>query len=148
MSKAARAVEATLVLMRIYNAPIERVWKAWTEQSELSRWYVAGDDHIVHFCEADVRVGGTYRIGFAPPDKTPVVETGCYLEVLPFKRLVFEEVVTVEGKQMHPSKCEIDFVDLGGGGTKLVLTVRGEQVWRSGEGWVPCLESLARHLGE
>jgi len=148
MTTGGSSIEVTLVLKRVYNAPVERVWSAWTSQAELSRWYVAGDDHIVHFCEADVRVGGRYRIGFAPPDKAPVIETGRYLEIIPLKRLVFEETVTVDGKRMHPSKCEIDFVDLGHGRTQLVLTARGDEVWRSGEGWMPCLESLARYLGE
>ena len=42
-------VESTLVLRRIYDAPIARVWQAWTDPKELARWYVAGADHVVGF---------------------------------------------------------------------------------------------------
>jgi uncharacterized protein YndB with AHSA1/START domain len=141
------AIEITLVLKRTYNAPVERVWRAWTDRAELSRWYVAGDDHVVHFCEADVRAGGTYRVGFAPPGQPPFIETGRYLEVVPFKRLVFEETVGRGEQVFHTNLTEIEFIDLGRR-TQLVLKTTGPDAWRSGEGWTPCLESLARHLGE
>ena len=62
--RATHKVETTLILRRTYDKPVERVWRAWAE--ELGQWYVAGDDHIVHFAQADFRVGGTYRVGFGP----------------------------------------------------------------------------------
>lgn len=139
-------IECTLVLKRIYDAPVERVWKAWTDPAELANWYVAGTDHVVHFCEADVRVGGTYRVGFGPPGKTPYVETGRYMEIVPMKRLVFEESVAFEGKRIHVTLTTVEFRDLGGR-TELVLSCSGDEAWRTGEGWTPCLESLAAFLG-
>jgi uncharacterized protein YndB with AHSA1/START domain len=147
MSGGKNKIGCTLILRRIYDAPVARLWRAWTDPAELARWYVAGDDHIVHFCEADVRVGGTYRIGFAPPGKTPYIETGRYIEIVPNKRLVFEEQVSFEGKRLGGTMNEIEFRDLGGR-TEIVLSSSGEEAWRSGEGWTPCLESLARYLGE
>jgi uncharacterized protein YndB with AHSA1/START domain len=139
-------IECTLILKRIYNAPIARVWRAWTDPAQLGRWYVAGSDHIVHFCEADVRVGGTYRVGFGRPGTTPYVETGRYTEILPTTRLAFEETVTFEGKVLGGSENIIEFRDLGDGRTQLVLSCTGEDSWRSGEGWTPCLRSLAAYL--
>ncbi|HLY79594.1 MAG TPA: SRPBCC family protein, partial [Caulobacteraceae bacterium] len=135
-----------LTLTRIYEAPIEAIWRAWTDATELAKWYLAGPDHVIHFAEADVRIGGTYRIGFGPPGKTPYVETGCYTEVSPMRRLAFEAGVTVgEGGPTAIVELNvIEFTDLGGGRTKVVLTDNGPDAWRSGEGWIPCLESLAR----
>jgi hypothetical protein len=40
----------------------------------------------------------------------------------------------------------VELTDLGDGRTELVLTDTGRDAWKSGEGWLPCLESLARHL--
>lgn len=40
----------------------------------------------------------------------------------------------------------VEFVDLGDGRTEIVLTDTGPDSWRSGEGWIPCLASLARYL--
>lgn len=138
-------IECTLIL---YERPIERVWRAWADASEFAKWYVAGGDHVVHFCEADVRVRGSYRVGFGPLDNAPYVETGRSLEVVPPRRLVFDEVVSLNDKQLGPGAHNVvELRDLGDGRTELVLTCSGENVWRSGEGWTPCFESLARHLG-
>ncbi|HWA92277.1 MAG TPA: SRPBCC domain-containing protein [Rhizomicrobium sp.] len=138
-------VRSRLILSRIYDVPVERVWRAWTEPAELAQWYVAGSDHVVHFCEADVRPGGTYRIGFAPPGKTPYIETGTYGEVVPLKRLAFEETVSYMGKALHTCATLVEMRDLGGR-TELVITASGTDSWRTGEGWTPAMESLARHL--
>jgi len=140
-------VESTLLLKRLYDAQVERVWRAWTDPAELGLWYVAGSDHVVHFCEADVRVGGTYRVGFAPPGKTPYIETGRYSEIVPLKRLVFDEMVSYEGKTLHTSVTSVDFADFGGR-CELSITSIGFESWRTGEGWTPAMESLAKHLGE
>jgi uncharacterized protein YndB with AHSA1/START domain len=141
-------IECTLILRRIYRRPIERLWRAWTDPAELGKWYVAGADHIVHFAEADVRVGGTYRVGFGPPGTTPYVEMGHYTEVVPMRRLAFAEIVSLDGKALGGSENRIELRDLGDGRTELILTCTGKEAWRSGEGWTPCLEGLARYLGD
>lgn len=142
----ASAIESSLTLKRVFDVPVERLWRAWTDPKELGQWYVAGDDHIVHFCEADVRVGGKYRVGFGPRGKSPIIETGDYIEVVPTSRLCFNESVAIDGQQLHNNLTVVDFLDLGGGKSQLILTSIGHESWRTGEGWTPCLESLARHL--
>lgn len=143
----AHKVECTLILRRTYNKPVERVWRAWSDAKELGQWYVAGDDHIVHFAECDFRVGGTYRVGFGKPDTKPYVETGTYHEIVPNKKIVFQEGVALEGEQLFTQLTTVEFRDLGGR-TEIVITCTGVDTWRTGEGWTPCLESLARYLGD
>lgn len=46
---------------RTYDAPIERVWQAWTEPDSLRQWW-APKDATVEECEVDLRVGGDLRI--------------------------------------------------------------------------------------
>jgi uncharacterized protein YndB with AHSA1/START domain len=141
--------EVTLILRRIYNAPVARIWRAWTTAEELGRWYLAGEDHVIHFAEVDLRVGGGYRIGFGPRGKTPYVETGTYVEITPMTRLAFDAGVTLgEGGALALAleRMVVELTDLGDGRTELVLTDTGRDAWKSGEGWLPCLESLARHL--
>lgn len=142
----ASAIECSLTLKRIFDVPVARLWRAWTDPAELGRWYVAGPDHIVHFCEADVRVGGKYRVGFGPPGTKPYVETGTYTEVVPTTRLCFEESVSIEGKALHTNLTVIDFHELGAKRSQLILMSIGDESWRTGEGWTPCLESLAAFL--
>lgn len=142
----AHTIESALTLKRVYDVPVARLWRAWTDPKELGQWYVAGEDHIVHYCEADVRAGGTYRVGFGPPGTDPIAESGRYAEVVPMTRLSFEETVVVNGKQVHSNLTVIDFRELGANQSQLILTSIGKDSWRTGEGWTPCLESLARHL--
>jgi uncharacterized protein YndB with AHSA1/START domain len=143
-------IECTLILKRVYDAPVERLWRAWTTE-ELGRWYMAGDDHVIHFAEIDLRVGGGYRVGFGPPGKTPYVETGTYIEITPMTRLVFDAGVTLgEGgtEALAVERMVVEFIDVGGGRTQLILTDTGPDSWKSGEGWLPCLESLARFVAK
>jgi uncharacterized protein YndB with AHSA1/START domain len=140
-------IECILVLKRIYDAPLERIWRAWTEAEALGKWYMADDDHVIHFAEADVRVGGTYRVAFGRPGATPYIETGRYSEVTPMTRLAWIAEVALEGADTdYGELIELDLIDLGDGRTQLVLVSKGEQAWRSGAGWFPCLSSLARYL--
>jgi uncharacterized protein YndB with AHSA1/START domain len=138
-------VDSTLVLKRVFDAPVELVWRAWTTPKEMANWWVGGWDHVVHFAEADVRVGGTYRVGFAPPGQTPWIESGTYREVVPLKRLAYQEIVSLEGEQIHTNATTIEFRDLGGR-TEVTVTTSGFESWRNAEGWVPALEKLAAHL--
>ena len=49
------------------EAPIERVFRAFTDASELKRWFGPGD-MVVNSAEMDARVGGAYRIEMHSPD--------------------------------------------------------------------------------
>jgi len=147
MEKRSR-MECVLVFRRIYDAPIERLWRAWTDPAELGRWYLAGDDHVIHFAEVDLRVGGRFRVSFGQPGKTPYIETNRYTEIVRPTRLAWEGELTVDGRQVPGGAASVvELIDLGGGRTELVLTNTGdEDLWRHREGWIPCLNSLDRLL--
>ena len=42
------------------NAPIEKVWKAWTTPSDITQWNNASDDWHTPRAENDLRVGGSF----------------------------------------------------------------------------------------
>jgi len=138
-------VDSTLILKRVFEAPIALVWRAWTTPKEMAHWWVGGWEHVVHFAEADVRVGGTYRVGFAPPGQKPWVESGTYSEVIPMQRLAYQETVKLDDDLVHSNATRIDFRDLGGR-TEVTVTTSGFESWRNAEGWVPALEKLAAFL--
>lgn len=46
---------------RIYNAPVEKVWQAWTDPEMLKQWWGPNDVSIPE-CEVDLRVGGKFYI--------------------------------------------------------------------------------------
>ena len=42
------------------NAPVEKVWKYWTEPKHITKWNNASDDWHTPFAENDLRVGGKF----------------------------------------------------------------------------------------
>ena len=73
-----------LTLTRILDAPRELVFRVWTDETHLARWWgPSGFTNPV--CEIDVRVGGAWRIVMRAPDGTEYPCQGVYLEIIPNK---------------------------------------------------------------
>jgi uncharacterized protein YndB with AHSA1/START domain len=50
-----------LEIERIYNVPVNKVWKAWTEPEQIKSWW--GPDNVsIPECKVDLRVGGRIYI--------------------------------------------------------------------------------------
>ena len=48
-------------IVRTYDAPLERVWRAWTDPKELVQWW--GPDNVtIPECTVDLKVGGAFYI--------------------------------------------------------------------------------------
>ncbi|MDQ2744900.1 MAG: SRPBCC domain-containing protein [Chloroflexota bacterium] len=77
-----------LSIVRSFDAPRERVWRAWTEPAELIHWWWPERFQTVH--EVDLREGGRYRFHSADlPDFGVLAFRGRFLEVNPPERLVY-----------------------------------------------------------
>jgi uncharacterized protein YndB with AHSA1/START domain len=77
-----------LVLRRIFGAPREKVWRAWTECELLAQWW--GPRRFTNpVCEVDARPGGAVRIEMQGPDGARYPMKGVFHEVSTPKRLVF-----------------------------------------------------------
>jgi uncharacterized protein YndB with AHSA1/START domain len=54
-------MEKEVTIERVYDAPSERVWKAWTDPTELKEWW--GPDNVsAPEVEVDLKVGGRFYI--------------------------------------------------------------------------------------
>jgi len=91
LTTAERKSERELVVKRTFNAPARIVFEAWTKPELLMRWWAPKSCGVSFLsCEADVRVGGTYRFVFAhAASKQPMEFFGRYLDVSPHSRLVW-----------------------------------------------------------
>ncbi len=78
------AVEIT----RIFNAPRELVWQAWTDPAHVMRWW-GPKDFTSPACRIDLRVGGKYHFCMQAPDGQKIWSTGVYHEIVPLERLVY-----------------------------------------------------------
>ena len=86
-----RKSERELVTTRTFNGPARIVFQAWTTPELFQRWWVPKSIGLTLLSyEADVRVGGRYRLVFShPAAPEPMAFFGTYLEVTPHSRLVW-----------------------------------------------------------
>lgn len=80
------AVKA-LEVKRVVNAPIERVWKAFTDPSDLKQWF-APEDMSTPIAEVDLKKGGSLKITMKGKDGE-YTAVGKYKTIEPPNKLVF-----------------------------------------------------------
>jgi uncharacterized protein YndB with AHSA1/START domain len=76
-------------MTRVYDAPIERVWDAWTDPAQTAQWWgPRGFTLTTH--NKDLRPGGIWHYTMHGPDGTDWPNKTFYLEVEPLKKLVYD----------------------------------------------------------
>jgi uncharacterized protein YndB with AHSA1/START domain len=110
---------ATLSLRRTFQAPRERVFRAWTTPEEMMRWKAPGD-RTAPLVEVDLRVGGTYRIHMRSPDGGEMRLVGVYREVDPPRKLVYTWNWETS-PELGETLVTVEFVERGRA-TEVVLT--------------------------
>ena len=86
---AARSRSNVLALTRVYDAPLQSVWEAWTIPEEVAQWWGPRGFTITHHSH-DLRTGGHWHYTMHGPDGTDYENTTQYLEVVPLQRLVYD----------------------------------------------------------
>lgn len=81
-----------LVLDREIDVPVELVWEAWTTPESIKEWFCP-KPWSVSSCEIDLRPGGRFNTVMRSPEGQEFPNSGCYLEVVPNKRLVFTDTL-------------------------------------------------------
>ncbi|HEY1759569.1 MAG TPA: SRPBCC domain-containing protein [Bryobacteraceae bacterium] len=109
-----------LVITRIFDAPREVVFKAWTDPERLKRWW--GPKNFTNpVCEVDVRPGGAMRIDMRGPDGKLYPMTGIYHEIVEPDRLIFTaSALDANRDPLFEQMTIVTFEDQGG---KTKLTV-------------------------
>jgi uncharacterized protein YndB with AHSA1/START domain len=148
-----------VVIERIFEAPVDLIWKMWTQPGHFKKWY-GPEGFTVPVAEMEVRVGGRRLVCIESPDGSMKMwTTGEYTEVVPNQRLVYTESMADEhGKVVppsamgmpdgHPATTEVTVLleDLGGR-TKMVMTHAGVPADSGGAaGWEQALAKLAAHI--
>ena len=82
---------STYVLERVFDAPRELVWRAWTDPELFARWYGPRAETIVH--RADLEAGGVWLVEMRMGDNSSFQRFEC-AEVTPPERLVWRQSVT------------------------------------------------------
>lgn len=137
----------TLTLTERFAAPVDRVFRAWSDSEQVSRWFAPGDMRVPD-ASIDLRPGGRYRVVMEETDGTQHIVSGEYREVVVNERLAFtwqwqgSDVVTF---------VEIGFRAIDADHTELSVVhtqfETEEQRDLHGQGWRACLAKL-RSLSE
>ena len=80
-----------IVMTRVFDAPRNLVFDAYTKPELLRRWLGVFGGYSMPVCEVDLRVGGTYRFVWRGPDGAEMGVRGVYREVVRPERLVHTE---------------------------------------------------------
>jgi uncharacterized protein YndB with AHSA1/START domain len=115
MTEAATTRELTIT--RVFDAPRESVWKAWTEPDHLARWWGRrGWNAQRSTLVMDVRPGGRFRVtSVCEADGSKMTNEGVYREVVAPERLVF-------GDGADGRTATVTLTDLADGRTEMVFT--------------------------
>jgi uncharacterized protein YndB with AHSA1/START domain len=80
-----------ITIEAVVNAPIEKVWKCWTEPEHITKWAFASDDWEAPHAENDVRVGGKFSTTMAAKDKSTSFDFGgVYTDVKQHELIAYE----------------------------------------------------------
>jgi uncharacterized protein YndB with AHSA1/START domain len=97
-----------LALIRVFDAPAERVWQAWTDAEQVKQWW-GPHGFTAPIAEMDVREGGTSFVCMqAPPEHGGqlLCNTWSYHTVEPNRRLAFVLRFTDEhGNWIDPAEA-------------------------------------------
>jgi len=84
----ANAAEREIVITRLFDAPREMVWGAWTDPKQVGLWW--GPKGFTTTIEVmDVRPGGRWKQVMHGPDGTDYPNESVFLDVVPYERLVY-----------------------------------------------------------
>ena len=108
-----------IVIARTFRAPPRIVFDAWTKPELVRRWWAPKSlGTEITGCEADVRVGGTYRyVTRAAEGEFAFI--GEYTEITPPSRLVYTQVFEPMA-DAGAAVVTVTFEDDGRGNTRLV----------------------------
>ena len=71
----------------------QQIWKGWTDPETLMKWFCPRPWKVSH-CRIDLRAGGEFSTLMQGPNGEKVPNSGCYLEVIYAKKLVWTNMMT------------------------------------------------------
>ena len=148
-SPALQAVEEEVVITRIFEAPRELVWSAWTEPERVMHWLGPRDFTPLEF-EMDLRPGGAWHARMRSPWGAEHSNGGVVREVIEPELLVFTFAWDdEEGKPGREMLVTISFEERDGRTEMTFIQAALESIEdRDGHqaGWNESFDKLAEYL--
>src|SRR5882757_8889059 len=158
-------------IMRVFDAPRELVWKAWTEPEMIKKWW-GPEGFSAPSIKIDLKVGGKYTYAMQGPKGSEwdrvMYSSGVSKEIVPHEKIDTTDYFSdADGNMIKPSQegqdenfptemtVKITFEDQEDGKTRLTIfypkaenEAQFEAMLKSGmqEGWSTSLDKLAESL--
>lgn len=151
-----------LAFERIVDIPPSLVWAAWTTPEHLLKWFTPAPWQTIE-CELDLRPGGMFRTVMQSPEGEKFPNSGCYLEIVPNKKLVWTNALEPGYRPSMPragETCEsflftaVITLEAHGDGCKYSACVihgnpedcKKHEDMGFQEGWGKALDQLVAHM--
>ena len=129
-----------LAVTRVFDAPLELVWKAWTDPAYVMQWW--GPDHFTSpSAKMDFREGDTSLVCMRAPEEfggQDMYSTWFYQKIVPMEKIEFiQNLADKDGNLIHPNelglpsefprdtRTVVTFKEIGSGRTEMTVTEYG-----------------------
>ena len=107
MSATANVEKRDLVITRVFDAPVEAVWKAWTDPEHVMRWW-GPTGFTSPSCKIDFREGGKFVFHMRAPKEfqggQDFYTAGVYKKIVPLKLIEFSQgLADKDGARVDPT---------------------------------------------
>lgn len=157
-----RAVTRDVVVTRVFDAPVDRVWKAWSDPEDVKRWW-GPHGFTCPVARMDVREGGSSLVCMRAPQEFggfEVCSTWTYTMIVPNERIEYTfTFADRSGARRTPAQLGIPagvpedgrhvvtFRDLGDTRTEMTVTEHGYTTDQAHDtskmGLEQCLDKMA-----
>lgn len=103
-----------LIISRLFKAPRETVFRAWSTAGHIQQWFSPADCSVPE-AEIDFRAGGVFAVCMLLPDGSRHWTRGIFTEISPVERLVFSAGMTSGAAVLFNVKTIVTFADEGPG---------------------------------
>ena len=139
---------APLVMSRLFKAPRETVFRAWSSAAHIKQWFSPADCSVPE-AEIDFRPGGVFAVCMLLPDGSLNWSRGNFVEVTPAERLSFAGGVSSGGTLLFNVLTTVSFT-AEANGTRMSVTQEYEifdetarnAIGGATEGWRTTLDKL------
>ena len=148
-----------MVVTRVFDAPRELVWKAWTDPHYVMQWW-GPKGFTAPVCKMDFREGGKFLCCMRSPDGQEFWNGGEYHEIIPYEKIVSSMYFSdrdenkvdaaqygLEHEAIEEAYDVVTFEDWGNGQTKLTFigneTMESAQASGQVDGWNQILDKIA-----
>ena len=123
------------------NAPIDRVWAAWSDPRAIEQWNAASPDWHTTAARVDLREGGTFSSRMEAKDGSAGFDfEGTYTRIEPHRLIEY---------RFGDRQARVDFTEQPAGGVQVQVSFDSDGTFseeQQRQGWQAILDNFARHV--